>query len=67
VHVRWGLTDARACESEVDDSAERSVTITALSPRSSLHVRTGNDIAAAPAVPRPRRRETTGRRSTAHG
>jgi hypothetical protein len=54
VRFRWGLTDARGFESEVRTRGN-IVTITALSPRSTLRV-SGDDIDVAPAIARGRRR-----------
>jgi hypothetical protein len=41
VRVRWGLTDGVACKIDVSPGNTGPVTITALSPRSSLRVRAG--------------------------
>lgn len=48
VRFRWGLTDARTCQTEITNERGGRVVITALSPRSTLRVRNGG-ISVAPA------------------
>jgi hypothetical protein len=48
LHVRWGLTDARSFEVDIDDKGSGTITITARSPRASLRVSPSKGILVAP-------------------
>jgi hypothetical protein len=65
VRFRWGLTAARTFATEINSDGAGAVTITALSPRSSLRVDRGNEVYVAPAGPAATRTSKAGRKTRA--
>ena len=51
VRFRWGLTPGRTYATEIDRQGAGAVTITALSPRSTLRVTSDDEIYVAPGAP----------------